>query len=191
MVQSQTSELLDRVHAGDHLAAEELMPLVYDELRRLAQSLMLQERPDHTLQATALVNEAYLRLLGQSQVDWKGKAHFRAIAAKMIRRVLVDYARAHQRDKRGGQAARLTLQESSVLDSPNAEPLDVLSLHEAVERLEQLNERQARVVELRFFAGLSVEETAEILHVSARTIKDDWRFAKAWLRMQLQQEADP
>lgn len=191
MKTSRASSLLDRVQAGDHQAADALMELVYDELRGLAQSLLNQDAGDHTLQATALVNEAYLRMLGQAHVAWKGQAHFRAIAARMIRRVLVDHLRARRTVKRGGDVPRWTLHESAELLESRSPACDVLELHEALERLEQLNPRQARVVELRFFAGFDVEETAAILDVSDRTVKDDWRFAKAWLKNQLSDESEP
>ena len=181
------TQLLARLETGDRSAADRLTPLVYDELRRLAQHCLQQETPGHTLQATALVHEAYLRLAGQRDAAWQNQAHFFAVAATMIRRILVDHARARAAAKRGGGAHRLTLQESAVLDA-GADPID---LHDALTELHALNERRARVVELRFFGGLDVEHTAHVLGVSPRTVKDDWRFARAWLGSRLRTEAEP
>ncbi len=183
--QNQTTELLARVEQGDSAAAEQLMPLVYDELRRLAQHLLQQQRPDYALQATALVHEAYLRLVGQDRTQWRGRNHFFALAAKMIRRALVDHARAAHAVKRGGAAQRLTLHDGVALIDARHPQLDLLSLHEALTDLETDFPRAVRVVELRFFAGLTVEETADAIEVSPRTVKEDWRFARAWLRDRL------
>lgn len=172
---------LDDLGRGDVSVVNRLMAVVYEELRPLAQACLQRERPDHTLEATALVHEAYLRLVDQSRVEWQGRAHFFAIAAEVIRRVLVDHARSRQALKRGGGAHRLTLSESAILvDEPLG--VELLTLDEALHNLAKLNRRQSRVVELRFFGGLSVEETAMVLKVSSRTVKDDWRFARAWLR---------
>lgn len=182
---SQTTRLLARVEQGDAAAAEQLMPLVYDELRRLAQTLLQQQKPGHALQATALVHEAYMRLAGQDRQQWHGRAHFFALAAKMIRRALVDHVRAAQAAKRGGAAQRLTLHDSMALMDAAQPQLDLLSLHEVLTELETHFPRMARVVELRFFAGLTVDQTAEVLDISARTVKEDWRFARAWLRDRL------
>jgi RNA polymerase sigma factor (TIGR02999 family) len=165
-------------------AANQLMPVVYNELRALAYRYFRDERPNHTLQPTALVHEAYLRLVDQTQVDWKGRAHFFGIAARAMRRVLVDYARERKRQKRGGDRQRLPLDSNLVpTDLPDS---DVLALHEGIERLAALDERQARVVELRFFGGLSIEEVAAVLDTSKRTIEGDWTHAKAWLRAELE-----
>ncbi|MBW7904485.1 MAG: sigma-70 family RNA polymerase sigma factor [Phycisphaerae bacterium] len=185
VVQGQVTQLLELARQGDDSAAARLMPLVYEELRNVARGLLAAERPGHTLQATALVHEAYLRLVSQSDTRWEGRVHFFAVAARMLRRILVDHARGRNADKRGGGAARLTLMDGVERGEPGYEPLDLLALDEAMDELERCDERQARVVELRFFAGLDVEETAQALGVSPRTVKDDWRFAKAWLRAQL------
>jgi RNA polymerase sigma factor (TIGR02999 family) len=168
---------------GDPNAAAELLPLVYDQLRGLASRYMRQERRDHTLQPTALVHEAYLRLIDASQVDWRGKTHFFALAARQMRRILVEHARAHGASKRGGGARKVTLDESVAI-TPNG-VLDVLALDEALVRLAGESNRQVKVVELRFFGGLSVEETAHILEISDGTVKRDWRVAKAWLSREL------
>ena len=185
------TRLLDRLETGDPSAAERLMPLVYDELRRLAQHFLNREAPDHTLQATAIVHEAYLRLVGQREAGWQNRAQFFAVAATMIRRILVDHARARAAAKRGGEAQRITLRESAALDASGPDPVDLLDLHDAISELHGLNERQARVVELRFFGGLDVEQAAHVIDVSPRTVKDDWRFARAWLRSRLRPEAGP
>ncbi len=160
------------------------MPLVYDELRGLAQRYMQQERADHTLQATALVNEAYMRLIDQSRVDWKGRAHFFSVAAEMVRRVLVDHARKHHAAKRGGGARKVSLTDSvGALEDPD---IDLMALDEVLEELGRLNERHGKVVELRFFGGLSVEETAHVLEVTPRTVRSDWRMARTWMRQRLE-----
>ena len=160
-----------------------MMPLVYDELRGLAGRYMQQERADHTLQATAIVNEAYLRLIDQSRVDWKGRAHFFAVAAEMIRRVLVDHARQHQAAKRGGGVRKVSLTDSVA----TSEGLDIelLCLDAALDGLGLLKERHRKVVELRFFGGLNIDETAQVLEVSPQTVRSDWRIARAWLRQRL------
>jgi len=168
---------------GDSGAAARLLPLVYNELRALAARFMRREKPDHTLQPTALVHEAYVRLVDESRVDWRGKTHFFALAARQMRRVLIDSARSHQAQKRGGGLGRVTLDEALL---PSAGPsFDVFALDEALQRLADLSSRQAQVVELRFFGGLSVEETAQFLGVSAPTVKNDWRAARAWLLREL------
>jgi RNA polymerase sigma factor (TIGR02999 family) len=184
------TRLLARLETGDRSAADRLTPLVYDELRRLAQHCLQRETPGHTLQATALVHEAYLRLAGQRGAAWQNQAQFFAVAATMIRRILVDHARARAAAKRGGGDRRLTLQQSVALDA-GAEPVDLLDLHDALTDLHTLNERRARVVELRFFGGLDVQHTAHVLGVSPRTVKDDWRFARAWLGSRLRTETEP
>ncbi len=167
---------------GRASAVEELMPLVYEELRGLAAARLAAERSDHTLQPTALVHEAYLRLVGQQDANWKGRAHFFAVAAQAIRRILIDHARRHGAVKRGA-GRRVTL--SGVDDLPDRSDVDVVALDDALNRLAENSERQARVVELRFFGGLSVEQAAQVLEVSPGTIKGDWRFARAWLAQQL------
>jgi len=158
------------------------MPLVYGELRRLAAAYLRRERSDHTLQSTALVNEAFLRLVRQNGVQWKNRAHFYGIAAQMIRRILVDYARGHHAGKRGSGAVKLALDEAVALPSADRPPdVDLLTLNTALERLTELDERQSRLVELRFFAGLSIEETAEVMHLSPASVKREWQTARAWL----------
>ena len=182
--QHEVTQLLHEWSQGDRAALDKLIPIVYDELRRQAANYMRRERAGQSLQTTALVHEAYLRLVDQRAVEWQNRNHFFAIAAHLMRRVLVDHARQHQAVKRGG--AELKLQP---LDDAEAtgegEDIDLVALDEALERLALLDEQQSRVVELRFFSGLSVEETAEVLKVSTRTVKREWRSAKAWLRAEL------
>ena len=156
------------------------MPLVYDELRRLAHSYLQRERSDHTLQSTALVHEAYLRLAGQNSPQWQNRAHFFGIAAHVMRQILVEYARAHNAAKRGGPGAyKLALEEA--LQLPQAVNVDVIALDGALQRLTELDEQQSRIVELRFFAGLTIEDTSEVLGISPATVKRDWTSARAWL----------
>jgi RNA polymerase sigma factor (TIGR02999 family) len=168
---------------GDQAALDELMPLVYDELRRLARHYMLRERPGHMLQTTALVNEAFLRLVDQRRVNWQNRAHFFAIAAQMMRRILVDHARGHLYAKRGGGARRISLDRVSVVSEERA--ADVIALDEALTGLAEIDPQQSRVVELRFFGGLTVEETAEVLGLSPATVKREWSAAKAWLQQEI------
>lgn len=166
--------------------AERLLPLVYDELKRLAGRMMARERRDHTLQTTGLVHEAYLRLVDQSRVDWRGATHFRAVAAQAMRRILIDHARARQSEKRGGAWQRVTLAHTIAPgDQAGFDAADLIALNAALEKLQTLDPRQARVVELRFFGGLSVEETADELGVSRRTVEGDWTHARVWLRREL------
>jgi RNA polymerase sigma factor (TIGR02999 family) len=174
--------LLRAWQAGDQGALNELMPLVHDELRRIARACMNGERRGHTLQATALVNEAYLRLVDLTRVDWQNRTHFLAMAARIMRRVLVDLARARQAGKRGGDAVRITFDEALV---PSDSSVDVMALDDALCELAVLDERKCQVVELRFFGGLSVEETATALQVSTKTVARDWEFARAWLHQQM------
>ena len=169
---------------GDDTALEQLTPLVEAELRRLARAYMARERRDHTLQATALVNEAFLRLTEARRVRWQDRAHFLGISARLMRRVLVDHARAKGYRKRGGGVVRVTLVDGLVA-SPEA-PLDLLALDRALEALAAVDLRKSRVIELRYFGGLSVEETADVLHVSPDTVKRDWRLAKLWLLHELE-----
>lgn len=167
-------------------SAEELLPIVYDELRRLARAYMSRERRNHTLQPTALVNEAYLRLVDSSRIDWRGRTHFFAVGAEAMRRVLIDHARGRDALKRGAGWQRVTLAHE--LGTPNGRELDaetLLSLQRALDKLRELDERQARIAELRFFGGLTVAEVAELLGVSKRTVEGDWTHAKAWLRREL------
>jgi len=178
------TELLRAWSDGDEGALERLMPLVETELRRLARGYMGRERRGHTLQATALVNEAFLRLTDAQRIRWHDRAHFLGISARLMRRVLVDHARARGYRKRGGGAQRVTLHEGLVTSPDPA--LDVVALDRALEALAKVDERKSRVIELRFFGGLSVEETAEVLHVSPDTVKRDWRLAKLWLLRELE-----
>jgi RNA polymerase sigma-70 factor (ECF subfamily) len=171
---------------GDAGAFDRLVPLVHSELRRLARRYMGRERPGHTLQATALVNEAYMRLVAVNQVHWQNRAHFFAMAARMMRRILVDSARARGNDKRGGRARKVSFDEA-LLVSKEAQQ-DLVALDEALTALEVVHPRKSQVVELRFFGGLSLEEAAEALHVSTDTVKRDWRFAKLWLLRELSAE---
>ena len=180
--------VLEQMRKGDKGAADKLLPLVYDEFRALARHYLAQERCNHTLQPTALVHEAYMKLVDQTRVDWQGRSHFFAVAAQAMRRILVDHARSRQRDKRGGGRARVVLYEAVALSPQKDE--DVLALDEALERLAALDARQAKVVELRFFGGLSVEEVAEALGVSKRTVEGDWTFARAWLSRELRSDDD-
>jgi RNA polymerase sigma-70 factor, ECF subfamily len=177
--QADVTALLSQLTQGNQEAAEKLIPLIYDELKRLARSYMRRERPDHTLQPTALVHEAYLKLIRQQTVNWQGRSHFIGIAAQLMRRILIDHARGHLREKRGGSKVVLPLNEALVFSPEHSE--DLVRLDEALERLSKLDARQSRIVELRFFGGLSVEEASEILGVSPKTVKRDWAVAKAWL----------
>jgi len=173
---------LDRLSDGHTSAVAELMPLVYEELRNLAAVHLARERPDHTLQPTALVHEAYLKLVDQTQARWKGRAHFFAVAAQAIRRILIDHARKHKALKRQA-AKRVTLSLAS--DVSDEADIDFVALNDALERLANHSERQVRVVELRFFAGMTVEEVSHVLGVSQATVKADWRFARAWLEKEM------
>ena len=175
--------LLREAQAGDRAALDDLLPLVYRELRQLAARHLAQERPGHTLQATALVHEAYLRLIDQHSVDWRNRAHFFGLAAEMMRRILVNHALSRRAQKRGAGETLLSLDD--VLSFPNRQNLDLILLDEALNRLTELDPVQARIVELRFFGGLTVEEVAEVLGVSDSEVKREWRSAKAWLAAQL------
>ena len=173
-----------RIAAGE-AAADTLIPLVYEDLHALAARAMRQERPNHTLQPTALIHEAYLRVVDQTRVDWKGRTHFFAICAEAIHRILIDHARKRGARKRSGDRAKVSLEHAADEPAGDAATLDHLALAEALEELEILSERQARVVKLRFFGGLTAEEISEVLGVSDRTVKDDWRVARAWLMERL------
>jgi RNA polymerase sigma factor (TIGR02999 family) len=172
---------------GDKAALDQLMPVVYDELRRLAHSHLRRERAGHTLQTTALVNEAYLRLIDQRSVQWQNRAHFFGIASQLMRRILVDHARALHYLKRGGGAHRVSLDEAMVVSAQRA--ADVLALDDALTALATIDQRKSQIVEMRFFGGLSIEETAEVLAVSPGTIMRDWTLAKAWLHREISKEA--
>ncbi len=181
--QSVTQLLVEWSH-GDQDALERLTPLVYGELRRLARRHLSRERSDHTLQSTALVHEAYLRLVDQRNVQWQNRAHFFGVAAQLIRRILIDHARAKQAGKRGAGACLLSLDEA--IDSPaGGRSLDIVALDDALEQLAKIDPRQSRIVELRFFAGLTVQETAEVLSISTPTVNREWNTAKAWLFREL------
>ena len=171
--------LLQQVATGNQDAIEKLIPLVYEELHRVAQNHLRFERPNHTLQPTALVHEVFLKLVAQRKADWQGRAHFFAVASQLMRRILVDYARGRLSAKRGGGKLKLPLDQVFVLTPGRCDEL--LALDESLERLEKLDARQSRVVELRFFGGLSVEEAAKVLGVSPKTVKREWSMAKAWL----------
>ena len=176
---SEITGLLVDWSNGDQTALEKLLPLVEQELRRLAHSYMRRENPDHTLQTTALVNEAYLKLIDQKKTRWQNRAHFFGIAAQIMRRILLNYARDQHREKRGGKAVQVSLSEASVVCLEK--PEELIALDEALERLAAVDERKSRVVELRYFGGLEIEEIAEVLKVAPITVMRDWKFAKAWL----------
>jgi RNA polymerase sigma factor (TIGR02999 family) len=179
------SQLLKKWGAGDEAALEQLMPLVYSELRRLASNYLRRERQNHTLQPTALVNEAYLKLIDQKSARWQNRAHFYGVAAQLMRRILVDHARQRQAAKRGGTSQeRLSITSAGQIgEKPD---LDLLALHEALEELKTFDPQQERIVELRYFGGLSIEETAEVMGISHATVERDWKMARAWLRRKLE-----
>jgi RNA polymerase sigma-70 factor, ECF subfamily len=179
MASAEVTVLLSELAKGNPDAESKLIPLVYNELRRMADRYMRRERADHTLQTTALVHEAYLKLVEQHSVDWQSRAHFFGIAAQVMRRVLIDHARGHVRDKRGGGQENVPLDEALVFSPGRSAAF--LELDEALDRLAAIDRRQAKIVELRFFGGLTVEEVADILTISPKTVKRDWSVAKAWL----------
>lgn len=183
---SDVTELLLAAADGDSSALERLMPIVYTELHRIARRRLGGERPDHTLNTTALVHEAYLKLMKLERLNWQNRAQFMAIASRLMRQILVDYARRRQADRRGGGARPVELSAAGREAATSAEPAeDVLALHKALESLEEINDRHARVVECRFFGGMSIAETAEALSLSAATVKRDWVMARAWLNREL------
>jgi RNA polymerase sigma factor (TIGR02999 family) len=184
----EITQLLLAWGQGEQAALDQLTPLVYDELHRLAHHYMGHERPGHTLQTSALVNEAYLRLIDSSHVRWQNRAHFFAVSAQLMRRILVDFARSRHNLKRGGDARHVSLDEA-LLVSHESSP-DLVALDDALKVLAALHERQSQVVELRFFGGLSIEEIAEVLHVSEGTVRGDWKHAQAWLYGQLNNKDD-
>jgi len=184
---TQVTELLGRWRAGDREALDSLMPLVYQELRRIAQRYLSNERPDHTLQSTALVHEAYVRLAQQDLPQWQNRAHFFAVAAQLMRQILVDYARSHLASKRGGNVYKLALDDAE--EQPQAFDVDIVALDDALKSLAEMDGQQSRVVELKFFGGLSIEDTAEVLGISASTVKRDWITARAWLYRELDRSA--
>ena len=181
--QKEISQLLAAWGDGDQAALDELLPLVYSEMRRLAHRHMRRERPGNSLQTSALVNEAYLRLVNSSRVQWQDRAHFFAITAQLMRRVLVDEARKRRNQKRGGEFTRVEFNEVDMSDGPRQ--LDLLLLNDALDRLTEFAPRKAKVVELRFFGGLSIDETASVLDVSADIVKREWRTAKLWLLQEI------
>ena len=184
---SDVTELLVAWSNGNQAARDQLMGVVYDELHRLARRYMRRESPGHTLQTSALLNEAFLRLVDQKNVHWQNRAHFFGIAAQMMRRILVDYARSRNYEKRGGGARALSLDEALIVSDARNE--EVVNVHEALEKLTEFDSRKGQIVELRFFGGLSIEETAEVLDVSPGTVMRDWTLAKAWLRRELAPDA--
>jgi len=177
------THLLKEWGEGDQQALDELTPLVYEELRQQAARYLRKERPNHSLQATALINEAFLRLIDVKDVQWQNRAHFFAIAANLMRRILVDHARRRDAEKRGGSQVCLTLDEG--LAWANEPDVDLLAIDEALDRLALIDEQQARIVELRFFSGLTVDETATALSISPKTVKRDWSVARAWLKREI------
>jgi len=183
---SEVTALLTQLSRGDKSVIERLMPLVYDELHRRAAGYMRQERSDHTLQPTALVHEAYLKLVEQRDATFRHRAHFFAVAAKMMRRILIDHARARLSAKRGGEQNPVSLEDADNLRTDT--PHGLLAVDEALKRLESLDPRQEQIVEMRFFGGLTVKETAEVLGVSTRTIEREWTIARAWLYVQLKED---
>lgn len=178
------TQLLGQLRAGNQDVAGQLVPLIYDELRRIAGAQMRRERPGHTLQATAVVHEAYMRLVGDHEIQWQNRAHFFAIAAIAMRRVLLDYARQRHAGRRGGEGARKVDIDAELLVGHDRLE-DVVALDEVLTRLTEMDPDQGRIVELRFFAGLNVEETAEVMGISPSTVKREWRLAKAWLDREL------
>jgi RNA polymerase sigma factor (TIGR02999 family) len=182
----EVTQLLVDWGNGNHAALDQLMPLVYTELRQLAHRYMRRERPGHTMQTTALIHEAYLRLVDQTQVRWQHQAHFFGIAARIMRQILIEHARSHTRAKRGGGAGTIALDEAAIVSQARA--TELLALDDALERLAAIDPRKSRVVELRFFGGLSVEEAAIVLNVAPNTVLRDWRLAKAWLHREISHE---
>jgi RNA polymerase sigma factor (TIGR02999 family) len=180
---SEITQLLQEWRAGDRKALDALLPRVYRELRNLAHHQLRGERPDHTLQSAALVHEAYLRLTGVTPLQWESRTHFFAIAAQLMRQILVDYARRHRAAKRGGTLCKLSLQD--VIVTPRRTEVDVIALDDALQALSRIDLRQSRVVELRFFAGLSLEEISEALEVAPATVQRDWTAARAWLHREM------
>jgi RNA polymerase sigma-70 factor (ECF subfamily) len=182
-LQHEVTQILHEWSDGDKDAPARLMPLVYNELRRQARNYLARERGSHTLQPTALVHEAYLRLVDQTRISWQNRAHFFGIASNMMRRILVDHARAHASEKRGGAAVRLSIEDVQISLEQRAS--DLIALDEALEKLIEFDERKAKIVEMRFFGGLTDEEIAEVLGVSTRTVLRDWKTARLWLYREL------
>jgi len=180
----EITQLLKDWSDGNQTALDELMPLVYDELRRQASRYLRNERQGHTLQTTALIHEAYLKLIGINQIEWQNRNHFFAIASTAMRRILVDHAKERKREKRGGNADALPLDEALQISS-NEKSVDLIALDEALNRLSKIDERQAKVVELKYFSGLSIDEIAEVLGIANSTVRLDWNLAKAWLKQEI------
>src|SRR5437870_6324368 len=180
----EVTQLLIQWSNGDKAALDKLMPLIYDELRQLARHYMSRERAGHTLQTTALVNEAYVRLVNRKGVHWQNRAHFFAIAAQLMRSILVDHARSHAYAKRGGGARKIALDDAMVISQERA--AEVIALDDALKELAEIDPQQSRIVELRFFGGLTIEETAEVLGIGHATVERDWKMARAWLRRKLE-----
>ncbi|MEX1042002.1 MAG: sigma-70 family RNA polymerase sigma factor [Pirellulaceae bacterium] len=185
----EISVLLDQISAGDPAASERLLTVLYQELKQIATGHMRRERADHTLQPTALVHEAFLKLVDQRRVQWQGKSHFCAVASQVMRRILVDHARHRNAAKRGQGAQRLAIDEHLAM-TPRQSEVDLVALDECLNQLAELNPRQARIVEMRYFAGMTIEETAAALDVSVSTVKGDWRLAKAFLVSRLAEEGE-
>ena len=188
MGQTSTNEITKLLHnwqGGDSAALDALVPVVYKELRRLAHCELRKERPNHTLQSAALVHEAYFRLLGQKPPQWESRTHFFAIAAQLMRQILVDYARRRRASKRGSGVCMLTLEDAEALPQRKDKDVDVIALDDALNTLAELDPRQSRVVELRFFAGLSLEETSEVMGIATATVQRDWTAARAWLHREI------
>ncbi len=180
MTEKPITQLLQELRKGDRQSMDEILPLVYDELRRLAKSYLNRERSNHTLQPTALVHEAYLRLIGQKEIEWQNRAHFFGISARLMREILIEYARGRNRQKRGGEfKTQIALDEAISFAEQNQ--LDVVAVDDALSKLEKLDERQAKIVEMKFFGGLTVEEIAEVLSISPATVKREWSSAKLLL----------
>jgi RNA polymerase sigma factor (TIGR02999 family) len=186
----EITQLLQGWRGGDRKALEALLPVVHKELKRLAHFQLRKERPDHTLQSAALVNEAYLRLVGLNSPQWESRSHFFAVAAQLMRKILVDYARRHRAEKRGGGARALSLDDTGLLEQGKVRDLNVIALDDALQALAQIDTRKAQVVELRFFGGLNFEETAEVLNVSVITVARDWSTARAWLHREMSRDSD-
>ena len=184
-LQSQITVLLVNIENGDSRAIDELLPLVYSQLKAMAGNQLKGERPNHTLNATALVHEAYLKLVHQDRVSWQNRAHFFAIAAQAMRRVLINYAKSRLADKRGGGQPIVTFNEEVMSGDSPAE--EIIALDEALTRLKEIDERQSRIIELRFFGGLTEQEVAQVMKISESTVKRDWRMARAWLTREMKQ----
>jgi RNA polymerase sigma factor (TIGR02999 family) len=183
MITSEITQLLQAHASGDEHALDELMPLVYEEMHKMARGRLKGERPDHTYSATALVHEAYLKLVDINRIDWQNRSHFFAIASKVMRNILVNYAVKQKAQKRGGSRQKITFGPSHAVQETDLD--EIISVDQALEKLEQLDERQAKVVECRFFGGLTIEETAETLGISEPTVSRDWKMARAWLNREL------